>query len=169
MIKHYCLHNVFYLPSLCSRAVLMYSFEDKEDDIVTVQCDILNGGLKLMERNWTRFVKADESKTTHNEHMCLYELCENNSLRQLKMVCESPSLKGVILVNNAGEVEDSFWDDNEIAVPICIISSSSCGRLLEYFGLSPSSTAKVGNAKGSSTALVKISADHGGKRKLEVC
>ena len=147
----------------------MYSFEDKEDVIVTVKCGILNDDLKLMERNWTRLVKADVSKTTRNEHMCLYELWENDSLEQLKMVCKSPLLKGVILVNDTGEVESSFWNHNEIAVPLCIISSSSCEGLLDYFGLSPSSMAKVGNAKGSSTALVKISADHGGKRKSEIC
>jgi hypothetical protein len=78
------------------------------------------------------------------------------------MTIKSSGLKGVILVNDTGKVEDSFWDDKEIDVPVCIISSSSCEDLLKYLGVLPSSDVKFRNVNRSSpTAMVKISANYG--------
>ena len=161
--------KIVYSSQYLFSLVLMYSLDEGRDQPVTVKCDILFGVLKFMERNWTHLVNADRASTTRNEHICLYELWGNDSLGQLKMNSKSSGLKGVILVNDTGKVEDSFWDDNEIDVPVCIINSSSCEDLLKYFGLRPSSNVKFRNSNQSSpTALVKISANQGSKH-INIC
>ena len=175
-LTYYCNVNVMYIyilhtitNLLCTNTLIHYSFvvliySLKGKDTKSIPCEILKDEMLLLERNWTRLIESNDSKSCQNEHLCLYELWEDDTAEQVKINCNSSFVRGIVLVNDNGKVDDTFWQGkNDIDVPVCIVSKVSCEDLLDQVGPDSRVNKNSKGPKNSTGPIVKVSATEGGK------
>ena len=130
----------------------------------TLQCNILKYDTMLLQP-WP-LVSWEDSDSSPSPFFCCYKLLGGNSVKQIKSACSSPNMKGIVLVNQSGHITDPqlFWDE-DISIPICIVSSAHCEELLR---LLEQGTRQLRSHHSGTKVRVKVSPITGGGYALFV-
>ena len=143
--------------------MLVYSKDGGQSQ--TLPCDILKFDTMLLQLQ--PLVRQENSFSCYSEHFCLYELWgeDSHTVKQIKSACSSPNIKGIVLLNESGHIIDpKFWDD-DIGIPICIVSSKVCGDLLSLLGLLGTGR-QLRSQQSSNEVKMRVSPVNGGEHSF---
>ena len=127
------------------------------DQGYNLQCTILKYDTMLLQPR--PLVTWEDSGSCHSELFCCYELWGGDSVKQIKSACSSPNIKGIVLVNQSGQITDpNFWDE-DITIPICIVSKAACEELLS---LLEQGTRQLRSRHSRTEVIARVSPINGG-------